>query len=77
MLKVDRLKPYKFPYYVLGLILENEGTLEGTYSILKNIFSSNNREYRFQEGQLGYKESSFNNSELILINGDEKTVSIL
>jgi hypothetical protein len=47
MLKVDRLKLYKFPYYVLGLILENEGTLEGTYGILKNIFSSNNRECRF------------------------------
>ena len=47
MLKVDRLKLYKFFYYILGLILKNEGTLEGTYSVLKNIFSGNNRECGF------------------------------
>ena len=47
MLKVDRLKLYKFFYYILGPILKNEGTLKGTYSILKNIFGGNNRECKF------------------------------
>ena len=47
MLKVDRLKPCKFSYYVLGPILKNEGTLEGTYSVLKNIFGGNNGECGF------------------------------
>ena len=47
MLKVDYLKPYKFSYYILGLIFENKGTLEGTYSVLKNIFGGNNKKYKF------------------------------
>ena len=47
MLKVDCLKPYKFPYYVLGPILKNKGMLKGTYSVFKNIFNGDNREYRF------------------------------
>ena len=47
MPKVDYLKLYKFSHYVLGLIFENKSTLEGTYGILKNIFSGNNGEYRF------------------------------
>ena len=77
MLKVDRLKPQKSPHYVLGPILENKGMLAGTYSVLKNIFSGNNGEYGFQEGQLSYKELLFNNSKLILINGNKKTVGLL
>ena len=47
MLKIDCLKPYKFFYYILGLILKNKGTLKGTYGVLKNIFSGNNKECRF------------------------------
>ena len=47
MPKIDCLKLYKFSYYILGPILKNEGTLKGTYGILKNIFGGNNREYRF------------------------------
>ena len=77
MLKVDRLKLYKFSYYILGPILKNEGTLKGTYNVLKNIFSGNNREYRFQKGQFSYKKLLFNNGKLILINGNKKIVSIL
>ena len=57
--------------------MENKGTLAGTYSVLKNIFGGNNRDYSFQKGQLSYKELLFNNSQIILINGDEKTVSLL
>ena len=47
MLKVDCLKLYKFFYYVLSPIFKNKGMLKGTYSVLKNIFSGNNREYKF------------------------------
>ena len=47
MLKVDRLKLYKFFYYILGPIFKNKGMLKGTYGVLKNIFSGNNGEYRF------------------------------
>jgi len=67
---IDRLLLQKLRHFILGLILENKGTLEGTYSILRNIFGGNNSEYRFQEGQLGYKDGSFNNGKLVLINGD-------
>ena len=47
MLKVDYLKLYKFFYYALGPILKNEGILEGTYGVLKNIFGGNNGECKF------------------------------
>ena len=57
--------------------MENKGTLIGTYSVLKNIFGGDNRDYGFQEGQLSYKELLFNNGQIVLINGDEKTVSLL
>ena len=77
MPKVNYLKPYKFSHYALGPILKNKGTLKGTYSVLKNIFGGNNRECKFQEGQLSYKELLFNNSKLILINSNKKIVSML
>ena len=57
--------------------MENKGTLAGTYGVLKNIFSNNNRDCGFQEGQLGYKELLFNNSQIVLINSNKKTVSLL
>ena len=76
MPSVDRLPPQKLHHFTLGPILENEGTLEGIYSVLRNIFSGNNSKYNFQEGQLGYKEGLFNNKELVLINGDQKTVGL-
>ena len=40
------------------------------YGVLKNIFSGDNGECGFQEGQLGYKDRSFDNSELVLINSN-------
>ena len=67
---VDRLPPRKLQHFALSPILENKGTLEGTYGVLKNIFSSDDGKCGFQKGQLGYKESLFNNKELVLINGD-------
>ena len=47
MPELDRLKPQKSSYYALGPIIENKGTLAGIYSILKNIFGGNNRDYSF------------------------------
>ena len=67
---IDYLLPQKLYHFILGLILENKGTLKGIYSILRNIFSGDNSECGFQKGQLGYKNRSFNNSKLVLINSD-------
>ena len=77
MPELDRLKPQKSSYYALGPIMENKGILAGTYGVLKNIFGGNNRDCGFQEGQLGYKKSLFNNGQIILINSNKKTVSLL
>ncbi len=57
--------------------MENKGTLVGIYGVFKNIFGGNNRDYSFQEGQLGYKELLFNNGQIVLINSNKKTVSLL
>ena len=67
---IDCLLPQKLCHFALGLILENKGTLEGIYSVFRNIFSSNNGEYGFQESQLRYKDRSFNNNKLVLINSN-------
>jgi len=67
---VDCLPPQKLHHFALGPILENEGTLKGTYSVLKNIFGGDNNKCSFKEGQLGYKNGSFNNNKLVLINGN-------
>jgi hypothetical protein len=40
------------------------------YGVFRNIFGGDNGEYGFKDGQLGYKESLFDNDELVLINGD-------
>ena len=67
---VNRLLLWRLHHFALGPILENEGTLEGIYSVLKNIFGGDNDKCGFKEGQLGFKEGLFNNSKLVLINGD-------
>ena len=67
---VNYLPLQRLHHFALSPILENKGTLKGTYGILKNIFSSNNSKYGFKEGQLGFKKGSFNNSELVLINSN-------
>ena len=67
---IDCLLLQKLCHFALSPILENKGTLEGIYGVLRNIFSGDNSECGFQEGQLGYKNGSFNNNKLVLINGD-------
>ena len=66
---IDRLPAQKLHYFALGPILKNKGTVEGTYGVLRNIFSGDNSEGGFQEGQLGYKNGLFTN-KLVLINSD-------
>ena len=67
---IDYLLLQKLHYFALGLILKNKGTLKGIYSVLKNIFSGDNGECKFQKGQLRYKNRSFNNNKLVLINSN-------
>jgi len=44
---IDYLLLRKLRHFILGLILKNKGTLEGTYSVLRNIFSGDNGECGF------------------------------
>ena len=44
---IDYLLPQKLYHFALGPILKNKGTLEGIYSVLRNIFSGDNGEYGF------------------------------
>jgi len=44
---IDYLLLQKLYHFILGPILKNKGTLEGTYSVLRNIFSGDNSECRF------------------------------
>ena len=47
MPELDYFKPQKSFYYILGPIMENKGMLVGIYSVLKNIFGGDNRDYSF------------------------------
>ena len=47
------------------------------YGVFKNIFSGDNSKCGFQKGQLKYKNGSFDNGKLVLINGNQKTVGFL
>ena len=58
---IDRLPVQKLHHFALGPILKNKGTVEGTYGVLRNIFSGNNNKGGFQEGQLKYKDNLFTN----------------
>ncbi len=64
---IERLPPRKTPHYGLGPILENEGTISGTYSVINAIFS----------GQLGYDRSKDFIDRLRLVYGDQKTISLI
>jgi hypothetical protein len=73
---VDCLKTRKVARYALGPILENEGTLEGTYGVINNIFGKNTEEEGHEKGQLGYGPDIFDDGWLVL-NGDQKTIGLL
>lgn len=64
---VERLPPRKTPHYGLGPILENEGTISGTYSVIDKVFAE----------QLGYNRAEDFGGRLHLVYGDQKTVSLI
>ena len=65
--KVDRLPAQKTTHYSLSPILENEGTIDGTYNVIDKIFLD----------QFGYDSSTDFEDILHLIYGDQKTVSLI
>ena len=64
---VERLAPQKTEHYSLAPMLLNEGCIDGTYDVIRNIF----------EEQFAYKKDSDFNNLLQLIYGDQKTVSLI
>lgn len=64
---VERLKPRKTPNFELGPILENEGTISGTYQVIDKIFLQ----------QLGLEPSRDFHRRIQLVYGDQKTVSLV
>ena len=74
---LDRLSSKKYTHLGLGPILENEGTSEGTYGVVDNIFGHYKNNGEFCKGQLGFNASHFEDGSLYLINGDQKTIGLL
>ena len=64
---VERLAPRRTPHFGLGPILENEGTIEGTYEVIDNIFKQ----------QLKLDDIVDFKDRLFLVYGDQKTVSLI
>ena len=64
---IERLPPRKTPHYGLGPILENEGTISGTYSVIDTVFTE----------QLGYNRAEDFSGRLHLVYSDQKTVSLI
>lgn len=64
---IERLSPRKTPHYALSPILENEGTIAGTYNVIDAIFT----------GQLKYDCEKDFDGTLIPVYGDQKTFSLL
>jgi hypothetical protein len=64
---IERIPPRKTPHYGLGPILENEGTISGTYSVIDIIFTE----------QLKYNPAEDFGGRLHLVYGDQKTVSLI
>jgi hypothetical protein len=64
---VNRLQTQKTVDYSLGPMLYNEGTLEGTYKVIENVFLE----------QLGDKSDTDFDGLLQLVYGGQKTVSLL
>jgi hypothetical protein len=64
---VERLSPRKTPNFGLGPILENEGTIEGTFQVIDKIFLE----------QLGLDTANHFDKRIQLVYGDQKTVSLI
>jgi hypothetical protein len=64
---VERLSPRKTPHHAFGPILENEGTISGTYGVIDAVFRE----------QLGDDRERDIDGLLQLVYGDQKTVSLI
>jgi hypothetical protein len=64
---VERLSPRRTPHYAFSPILENEGTISGTYKVIDTIFLE----------QLDYDHEKDFDGRLHLVYGDQKTVSLI
>src|SRR5438552_4195240 len=64
---IEHLPPRKTPHYGLGPILENEGMISSTYSIIDKVFTE----------QLEYNHAEDFGEWLHLIYGDQKTISLI
>jgi hypothetical protein len=64
---VERLAPRKTPHFGLTPILENEGTIQGTYEVINKIFIE----------QLGLDPATHFKNRLYPLYGDQKTVSLI
>ena len=65
--RIECLSPRKTKHYSLGPILANEGTVDGTYEVIDNIFTE----------QLAFDPSSDFEDSLYPVYGDQKTISLI
>jgi len=65
---LERLQPRRTPNFGLGPILENEGTIKGTYQVIDKILL---HQLGLDPADIGFKE------RLYLVYGDQKTVSLI
>lgn len=66
---IDRLPPQQTVHHDLGPILQNEGTVKGTYGVLHDIFKA--------QFKLNDQTHPFWTNKIQLIYGDQKTVSLI
>jgi uncharacterized protein DUF6589 len=64
---VERLEPRKTPNFNLGPLLEDEGTIEGTFEVIDRIF----------QDQLGLDDTCTFDHRLQLVYGDKKSISLI
>lgn len=67
---VERLSPEKSVHHGLGPILANEGTIDGTYDVINEIFLK-------QFGLDSSATSTEFNQKIQLVYGDQKTISLI
>lgn len=63
----ERLQHRRTPHVGLGPLMENEGTIQGTYRVIEKVFQE----------QLGLQEASDFEQRLLLVYGDQKTVGLV
>lgn len=63
----ERLQHRRTPHVGLGPLMENEGTIQGTYRVIEKVFQE----------QLGLQEASDFEQRLMLVYGDQKTVGLV